>query len=411
MKKTISGLLVVILLCSLVVTLFACDADELKRLSYIDQYGNEVRINIEKTSDVDQVSSSILALGEKPIDRSNLTSLLFTLTGDAGMTGTQHDIPFEFSLSGTSEFGINLEREASTTTFMQFLKDLDLYYYTNVTGTVPKNLLFPIEDEEGENDNGKINFLNLKECNFTSTMFFNNFVFYAKANLSDMLSGKVKEYYSGINKIKDNYGYLAFGTFTQILEGLIDMDKGTEILKEVRSSDSYINTSIKILQIEEKLEKVEGDEANASIKARLYPQVKECVKAFNVQIINTKGSKFTLSFHLTKAGVEYLATLIPKTASYLEGYDGDTYFELTMDAKNMIDAELHYDITDVLTFLSKKLDTDNTVIIKSAYASGVATLSSNVNIPKIANEDIANAKEINMLELLGLIPVVYKYAF
>ncbi len=405
MKKTISCLLVVFLLCSLVVALFACDADELKKLTYIDENGNEVRINIEKTSNVDEVSQSLLALGEKPIDRSKLTSLLFTLTGSAGMSGTQDDIPFEFGLSGTSEFGINLGQDPKTTTFLDFLEAMDLYYLTDVKGTIPKNFLFKV-DEEG--DDGKVDFLDQRECNISANFFFNKFVFYAKASMSDMLTKYAKKYYYGIEKIKDNYGYIAFGTFTSMIEGFINMDNATEILKVVRSSDSYINTSIKILQIEDKLEKVEGDESNASIKARLYPQVKECVKAFNVQIIKTKGSKFTISFHLTKAAVEYMATLIPLTASYLEGYDGDSYFELTMDAKNMIDAELVYDITDVLTFLAGKLETDSSVKINTAYANGVATVTADKKIPKMANDDIPNAKEINVIDLLGLIPPVYK---
>ena len=83
MKKIISCLLVVMILCSLVLMLFACDANELKKLTYIDENGNEITINIQKTSDVDEVSKSLLALGEKNVDRTNLNSLLFTFACDS----------------------------------------------------------------------------------------------------------------------------------------------------------------------------------------------------------------------------------------------------------------------------------------------------------------------------------------
>ena len=50
MKKILSCLLIVVLLVSLVVSLIACDADELKNLSYVDENGNVVTVKkIKKT--------------------------------------------------------------------------------------------------------------------------------------------------------------------------------------------------------------------------------------------------------------------------------------------------------------------------------------------------------------------------
>ena len=402
MKKIISCLLVVMILCSFVLMLFACDADELKHLTYIDENGNEVNINIKKTSDVDEVSKSMLALGEKEINRSNLTSLLFTLACDVSVDGTQDNQPFSYSVNGSSEFGISVKDHVEMDTFMKFLEDVDLYFKMDVSGQAPKNAMFEVEDEEGENDQGKVNYLIPKPCDAHLQLLYNNYVFYAKGTFSDMLTNKAKEYYTGVEKIKDNYGYLAIGTGISLLEKLINMDNATEIMKEVRSNDSYINTVIKILQIEEKLEKSDEDK-NASIKAALYPQVKECVRAFNVQIIKTKGSKATLSFNITRTAIAYMATLIPQTAAYFEGFDGNCYFELTIDAKNMIDATLTFDISDMVSFLMYKLATDSNVQFTSVRATGSSTLSANVDIPRITNEEIASAKEIKLLEIMGLV--------
>ena len=386
------------ILCSLVLMLFACDANELKKLTYIDENGNEITINIQKTSDVDEVSKSLLALGEKNVDRTNLNSLLFTFACDSSVEGIQDGQPFNYYLNGYSEFGISVSKNVEMDTFMKFLEDVDLYLKMDIDGNVPKNLLFEVEDEEGENDEGKVNFLISKPCNAHFTTFYNNYVFYAKGTFSDMLTQKAKKYYTGVEKIKDNYGYLAIGAGIALLEKLINMDNATAIMKEVRSSDSYINTVIKILQIEEKLEKSEEDN-NKSIKAALYPQVKECVRAFNVQIIKTKGSKFTISFNINRTAIAYMGTLIPQTAAFFEKFDGNSYFELTMDAKNMIDATLTYDISDLVTFFATRNGTNDNVQFTSVRATGTSTLSSNVDIPRISNDEIANAKEIKLLEM------------
>ena len=390
------------ILCSLVLMLFACDSNELKKLTYIDENGNEITINIQKTSDVDEVSKSLLALGEKNVDRTNLNSLLFTFACDSSVEGIQDGQPFNYYLNGYSEFGISVSKNVEMDTFMKFLEDVDLYLKMDIDGNVPKNLLFEVEDEEGENDEGKVNFLISKPCNAHFTTFYNDYVFYAKGTFSDMLTQKAKKYYTGVEKIKDNYGYLAIGAGIALLEKLINMDNATAIMKEVRSSDSYINTVIKILQIEEKLEKSEEDN-NKSIKAALYPQVKECVRAFNVQIIKTKGSKFTISFNINRTAIAYMGTLIPQTAAFFEKFDGNSYFELTMDAKNMIDATLTYDISDLVTFFATRNGTNDNVQFTSVRATGTSTLSSNVDIPRISNDEIANAKEIKLLEMSGLI--------
>ena len=404
MKRLISCLLVIIMLCSLTITLVSCDSDELKKLSYIDENGNESTITIKKTSDVDTVTASLVALSDKTVDRTNLSSLLNSILANIVVAGTKDGEPFTYSLNGSFDLGISLDFDVDTSTFTNFLNSFDVYANVHLNGTLPKNLLFNVEDAEGENDNGEVNYLIPVDCSFDSTMFLNHGVFYAKANASDTMTNKMKNYYTNIDKISENYGCLALGEIKELLDYLIKMNNVDEILAQVRSNSSYLETVLRILEIEEMDDKPEdADETDIhKIKAFYYNKIKEFVTAFHVQIVKTKGSVVTIAFNFTQDAIAYLSKINPTVGEYFEGYEGNSSFEIIIDAANMIDATLSFDATDILSYICNKHTEGESITITSVSATGCSSLVSNVKIPQITQEEVDNCILIKPLEVMGL---------
>ena len=401
MKKVLACLLIVVLLCSLSIMLFSCDSKELKKLEYIDANGEVATVSIKKSEDPDQVTASICALANKPVDTSSINSIMASLSASLNLAGTQNDTAWDANLNASATIGAAIPAYVQDMTPEDFITGLKFYAGINATGKVPQDIMNLMDDEE------TVDFTKTVDLNESANLYLDENAVYAKIAFSDNMSKLVPMLGLILPTINNKTSKVDL-LDDDFLANLIEQKEITkeDIAKLYESLHNANNSYIKIFEgfDEEEEEVVDGtDETEVKEETNdfefNYANVKKLVEAFNIKVTKTKGSVATFSASIDKNTMKKLNELFPpeegEEPTFDEEFKGSFSVELSIDAKTMLDVSLSVSSSSIGEFIS---DPDNGLIVSSGSFTVTASIST-AALPTISQEDKDAAKESPMLTM------------
>ncbi len=390
MKKFLSCLLVVILLVSLVVSLVACDSDELKKLTYTDANGNEATVNVKKTSDVDQVTASLMGLAEKEVDRSTLSTLVASLALSYRFTGAEGDAAFGYEGNVSAKVGVGIPSVSENETFSSFFNKLKLYVGVNASGSLP-TVMF---------DDTITSLCEKTEIDGSGDIYLDKSTIYTKMALSEatvaLINSELEFDASTINNVttKTNLGGIIGG-----LNKLIPAEEIFKAINEIKGSESYASLYEYFSSLDDKDTDTETDtETDDEDDFEFtYEEVKKFVQAFHVTITKTKGSVVTFSASINSETLAYLGfdedlkEGEPTSADFKDSIS----LTVTLDAKTMADVSISLDVGALVKFAAAE---NTTATINDSSFVLNAYISTTEAIPTLSDEEKENATA-------GLLPI------
>lgn len=405
MKKFLSCLLVVILLVSLVISLVACDADEIKKLTYTDDNGNVVKVNVKKTDDPDKVTAAIMGLANKEVDRSEISNFFLSLNGNLVISGTEGEEKFDYDATAKAKIGIGAPAIASSDNLASYLAKMRLYALVEANGTVPA-LMF---DDDVETFTEKTTYNELVGLSFEDSTI------YIKLGLSDELSSilalldfilpvKVSDYNNKV--VKSELGAFALSGIGSIVGKAIGTRDVLGEIKSAKKGTSYMDI-INLLTKEDEEETTPADSTETPDDSQTteeeeeftftYSNVKKIVKALKIKIVKTKGSVVTFTATVDKAGLSTLDFLDEDDKEDLESFAGSFNINFTIDAKTMLDINLSVDASSALkASLQEEYKEKTNLSFSTVKATISLTGSTKDSIPKFTQEDKDAAEELDI---------------
>ena len=383
MKKILACLLIVVLLCSLSIMLFSCDADELKKLEYIDANGEVATVNVKKTADADKVTAAICGLASKPVDTTNLTSAMISLSAGLNISGTQNDQAFTSNATIGATVGLGIPATiAEDATFVSVMDAIKLYADISLIGNVPKNYATLFDDDSDEVPN----FSELVDLNESAKVYFENNVIYAKGTVSNETLSIVPQLamFSGLFN-----GEATKLDIAPLLEWLplLNKELPENIIGAINSVHDQNNSYKKYYESLNSDDKEEGEDAAEESFDFAYADVKVLVEAFNIRITKTKGSVATFAATITPESFNKINEAFKDKDWYepfeAEDMEGTIAVELSIDAKTMLDISLQVTIQNALAFS----DTESKTNVTSSTIALTASISTTTPIPTLSQEE------------------------
>lgn len=398
MKKILSVLLIVVLLCSISVMLFACTDKELQKLTYTDENGEEQTITIKKTADSEKVTAAVMALGAKEVDTTAYDNILLTAGAQGACTGTQKGAAFNLEFNGNVSVGAALPDTLEEYKLSTIVGASKLYVGGEFTARLPK--------EVGEDE--VPNFCDVDEYNEKAKLYVDESKLYTKLELSETALKAIPAMITYIINIPEMNNKTAVVDLTSIL-GMVDLilpaKKVAPIYKSIiNTKASYLKTIEKITAKEQK----EGEEpVDNSIK---FNDVKKIVEACNIQITKTKGSVVTFSAKVNKESINALIRAFDDPEDVEEDiadndFDGEINVEVSIDAKTMLDISVSATISNAFSGLFKDIPESEDVSVSRQELTINASISTKDAVPTLSQEEKDAAEvfplSIDLSALLG----------
>ena len=412
MKKFLASLLVVVLLVSLVASLVACSSKDLRGLTYIDENGQEQTINIKKTSNVDEVSASVLALASKQINASALNSLLVSLSASGSVQGTQNEKAFNLNGNISATVGLAIPDTLTGLKMSEILAGSKAYIGAEAKGTVPKSLGLMLDDE----DTTFIDLTDTIELNESLGLYLDNSVLYAKAQFTEGAAAALPDFAAIIDNLNGKTQKANLGLFLGLIDNYVKPDDIAEVAKELDSeATSYKSIIEKIVNgIDEDEDDDDDDEATTDEAAAAeepafvldYATVKKIVSALNIQITETNKSVVTFSATINKDSIAALNEAfddndVEEVKKEDIEFDGTITLDFSIDAATItLTATDVFDIDEDPTAANPKY---GTVAISASQVSVNLTISTTGEVPTLPDEEKASA---GTLDLMGLITAI-----
>lgn len=408
MKKILSCLLIVVLLVLLVVSLIACDADELKNLSYVDENGNVVTVKkIKKTDDAEEVATAVMALAAKEENVAAVSQLLVALDANIAYSGVQGETAFEHNLSASAKVGIN-GPESKDVALSEYLKASKAYVSFALTGKLSDvNISQIVGDESIKYED----FTTTKEYNESAEIFVDSLNVYTKTNLSAELLEEIADMGIDLTEVNGKVGCMYLSTMLStalpLFDSKVDLAK---IFAENNSWNKAAESIIKLAKDED-----EDDQETTETPTTEEPTYSDwenlvtVVRALHITIDKTKGSKVTFSAVFNADSLRILKEKydteeddeedIKEFEEMCAIFESGISATLELDAKTMMDFTLSFSAGDVLKAnLSNKAPEGLTFTSASATAS--ISVSTQTAIPTLSQEEKDGATVIDISALV-----------
>ena len=406
------------LLVSLLLTLVSCDSKEIKKLSYVDENGEVQTVSIKATDDENEVAAAIAGLSCKEIDRSQLNTLLANVTATIGYTGTNANTPFDYNLDLGITAGVGIPRNLKEEKVSELLSNLTAYSSVSAKGSMPMDFIKAVfhqtRDENASFDTSKPMVLNDE-----ASLEYDKGIIYTKLALSNelatLLTDQINNFFKDYNidgeelntaeeddntdtsidltKYNNKVAKLNLSKFLPAINLAVSKDIRETIFRvfnEVFNKESSYKALVEALMDELEYTKSKtADPQEPRPGKSYYTYVKEVVHAFNIKITKTKGSKVTFTMDITKDSIKYVEYLLNETYDSLEGYDGHSTVELTIDAKTMLDITMNADFSDMYASIGRIVGKDINVTNYKMIVNG--SLSTNQAIPTFSEADKSGA--------------------
>ena len=398
MKKILACLLVVVLLCSLSIMLFSCDADELKKLEYVDENGNIAKTSVKKTDDPDKVTAAVCALANKQIDTRSLYSLLVSASVNGSLSGTQNDKAWDANLGASATVGIALPEYYEGMKVAEFANGLKLYADISAQGKLPKNI-GALNDDDDETPYPDLT--DTVDLNESLKLYLDTSKIYTKAAISEGAIAAMPDFESLIAMVNNKTGKIDLSTYMSMIIGLIGVKE--DAIPTIYSSIQDANNSY--LKVINSYNSKETDtEDPSSVEANIefdYANVKKFVEAFNIKITKTKGSVATFSATINAESMKKLNAAFPpkegEDPEFDEDFKGTIDVVLSIDAKTMLDVSLTVTASGFGEMLA---NAEEGVVVNTSSATINATISTQ-GIPTISDEEKEAAQAINAMDFLS----------
>ncbi len=380
MKKILSVLLIVVLLCSISVMLFACTDKELQKLTYTDENGEEQTITIKKTADSEKVTAAVMALGAKEVDTTTYDNIVLTAGAQGVCNGTQKGAAFNLEFNGNVSVGAALPDTLEEYTLSKIVGASKLYVGGEFTAKLPKKVG---EDEVP-------NFCDVDEYNEKAKLYVDESKLYTKLELSDTAIKAIPEMVTYIINIPDMNNKTAAVDLTSIL-GMVDLMLPAKDVAPVYKS--IVNTKASYLKAIEKItakEPKEGEEpVDNSIK---FNDVKKIVEACNIQITKTKGSVVTFSAKLNKESINTLIRAFDDPEDVEKDiakndFEGEVSLTVSIDAKTMLDISVSATISNAFNGLFKDIPATEEINLTRQELTINASISTKDAVPTLSQEE------------------------
>ncbi len=403
MKKLLSCLLIVVLLVSLVVSLIACDSDELKNLSYVDENGNVVTVKkIKKTDDAEAVATAVMALAAKEENVAAVSQLLVSLNASLSLSGTQGETAFENNVSASAKLGVSgpVSKEIALS---EYLKATKAYASINVSGKLPD---VNIDQIVGDENIDYTDFTKVTEFNESAEIFVDNLDVYTKANLSESVIAEIAKEGIDLTEVNGKLGVMKLST--KLSAALVLFDSKVDLNKILTENNSWAKAAESIMASDED----EDDDEEATEETTDEPSYTDfetlvnVVKIFHIRIVKTKGSVVTFSAEFNADSVALIKELYGEDAAP-ENFEGTVSATLELDAKTMLDFTLTVSIGDVVKSLLNEKAPEGTTFT-SVSASATVSVSTQTAIPTLSQEEKDNAVTIDTAALVKKITKLFK---
>ena len=380
MKKILSVLLIVVLLCSISVMLFACTDKELQKLTYTDENGEEQTITIKKTADSEKVTAAVMALGAKEVDTTTYDNIVLTAGAQGACTGTQKGAAFNLEFNGNVTVGAALPDTLETYALSNIIAASKLYVGGEFTARLPKKVG---EDEVP-------NFCDVDEYNEKAKLYLDESKLYTKLELSDTAIAAIPQMVSmfiDISAMNNKTAVVDLASVLTIADMALPAKEVAPVYKSiVNTKASYIKAIEKITAKEPK----EGEEpVDNSIK---FNDVKKIVEACNIQITKTKGSVVTFSAKVNKESINALIRAFDDPEDVEEDiadndFDGEINVEVSIDAKTMLDISVSATISNAFNGLFKDIPESEEVSVSRQELTINASISTKDAVQTLSQEE------------------------
>lgn len=388
MKKFLSIFLVVILLLSLSVSLFACDADEIKNLTYQNAAGETVKVSVKKTDDPEKVSQAILALASKEEDVAALEQLMATFSASVAVAGTANETPFDYSAEGTIKLGVAVPKDKNQKVD-KFLKASKAYVYVNATGKIPDGIMAYMDDEDA-----KIDFSKTMNINEKGEIFFDENNLYTKLTLSEDTTAAAANLISNIADVNGKVGKIELAT---MIDTAMKLPKVSAELEKINLGEIFSKNNSWRKGVENGIEAADKDDDDDEEPAQytVDQNVQNIVKAFHIKITKTKGSKVTFTAEFNNDTLTQLKAFYGDDAvEDFEAFEGSVYATLEIDAKTMLDMTLTLTVSDFVKQAFNEMAIEGNNITKTTATFTIA-LSTKEAIPTLTAAEKEGAVAIN----------------
>ena len=406
MKKFLSCLLIVVLLVSLVVSLIACDSDELKGLTYVDENGNVVTVKkIKKTDDAEQVAAAVMALAAKEETVSAVSQLLISLDANVAYAGTQNETAFENNLSASAKVGIS-GPASKDYALSEYLKASKAYASIALSGKMADvNISQIIGDESLKYED----FTATKEYSESAEIFVDSLNVYTKTNLSAALVEDVADLGIDLTEANGKVGVMYLSTALSTALPLIDSK--VDLAKIFSENNSWEKTAKSIIKLTEDDDDEDEESTEATTEEPKYSDWENLVtvvRALHITITKTKGSVVTFNATFNADSLRILKEKYDADATeeenaefeeFLAKFTGSISASLELDAKTMLDFTLSISAGDYL-----KANLDNKVeeglTFTSATFNATISVSTQTAIPTLSQEEKDGATAIDVSSLI-----------
>ncbi len=390
MKKILSVLLIVALLCSISVMLFACTSGELKKLTYTDENGQEQSITIKKTADSDKVTASILALAGKEVDTTAYNNLVATATTSGVCTGSQKGAAFNLTFDANAKIGLAFPtEEPADYKLSTILGASKVYAGIEFTGRLPKD----VEDDEVPN------FCDVVEYNENAKLYLDESKLYTQLNLSDNMIAKIPALLTYFIDIQGMNKKTAFIDVSGIFAALDLMVPEKDIAAYYKAAKGTKASYAKIVEKAAAQDAKEGETVEPVIS---YANVKKIVEACGIKITKTKGSKVTFAATVNKEAITNIIRTFAKNEAEAEkaiadvDFEGKIDIEVEIDAKTMLDIKVTVTSSDIFNGSFADIPASEDVQISRQEFSASVAISTTEACPTISAEDKAAAQEFQL---------------
>lgn len=387
MKMKKIGLVSSIALCSAFAFLLtSCEGS--KKITYIDDEGNEQTVTLKKTSDEEQIAEDITALVySKGSSKFKPNGVSIAASAEVKMSGTQisNDKKFTFGGSASAKAMFTFGDYEKTENIDKFAA----YAEANVSAKIPTVFIENLGEESSS-------IIALDALSETDVDYSQTSTVAAKAKLY----GDKDAYYFTLTKADLPWeANEKLNTFKPIIENnfvgkylKLDAEAGKNIMPAKYSSILFgIDELAKLYYTTYTEDSTFVDSIYGNFSEGLKPSefkenIKKVLENQNIVISSVDGSKITFKYSMAKKDAKD------------DEYKGKSNVSVTFDIVKKVPTAVSCDMGDYLAFMANESDADNKPV-KDVKVTAKASVSIKFNpsVPKISKKDAENATDLSGL--------------
>ena len=386
MKMKKIGLVSSIALCS-AFALFLTSCEGSKKVTYVDDEGNEQTVTLKKTSDEEQIADSITALVySKGSSKFKPKGVSISASAEAKITGTQISNDKKFTYGGSAS-------AKAMFTFGDYEKTENIdkyaaYAEVNVSAKIPTAA---IESIGGDEDSLLLASLSETDIDYTKTSSVA-----AKARLY----GDKDAYYFNLTKLDLPWDANAqLKTFKPLINDNIvgkyiklDDAAGKNILPEEvyetlfgigDLAKMYYDTYTEDTTF---IDSIYGSMQGSTKPSEFKANIKKALEDTNLVISSVDGNKITFKYSVAKKDAKD------------DEYQGKSFVSVTFDIVKKVPVAANCDLGDYIAFSANESDSKNKPVkdIK-ATAKASIEIKFNPSVPTISKKNAENATDLSGL--------------